>query len=77
MIYLIIEIIAIACFAIMFSTTSGIDWKIKPFKCHKCMAWWIGLLFHIMDFNLLFCILFGAVTHIISIVIYNLLTKTV
>lgn len=71
------EIIGIACFAIMFSETSGIDWKIKPFSCYKCMAWWTAILYFIsiLDMPLTDVILYSAITHITSLFIYNLYNR--
>lgn len=69
------EIIGIACFAIMFSETSGIDWKIKPFSCFKCMAWWTAIVYFIFNYNLIDTVLYSAITHIISLFIYNLYNR--
>lgn len=71
------EIIGIACFAIMFSETSGIDWQIKPFSCYKCMAWWTAISYFLCKLStpLIDVILYSAITHITSIVIYYLLKQ--
>lgn len=69
------EIIGIACFAIMFSETSGIDWKIKPFSCFKCMAWWTAIVYFIFNYNLIDTVLYSAITHITSLFIYNLYNR--
>lgn len=69
------EIIGIACFAIMFSETSGIDWKIKPFSCFKCMAWWTAIIYFIFNYNLIDTVLYSAITHITSLFIYNLYNR--
>ena len=69
------EIIGIACFAIMFSETSGIDWRIKPFSCFKCMAWWTAIVYFIFNYNLIDTVLYSAITHITSLFIYNLYNR--
>lgn len=88
-----LEIIGIACFAVLFAEESGVlNWlkyniifkndttayiskRIKPFDCPLCLAWWMGIIYGLINHYGPVSVLIGAICSILATTISKFLRK--
>lgn len=72
---IIIELIGIACFAVIFRTivtpTLPKFMWVKPFTCESCLGFWFGLGFFIQEYNIA-AILPASICYFLAYKIYKL-----
>jgi hypothetical protein len=79
---MLLTIIALSCFAVLFTTASGIVQSIKfklkikrwkPFDCPMCFGFWIGLAYFLFQQQYLMALPLAATVSILSIYIEKII----
>jgi hypothetical protein len=79
-----LQIISISCFAVLASETSGfVQWikfkrnlnRMKPLDCPLCLAWWVGIIFFVLQKQFLEAPFFAATASMLAVFISRELRK--